>query len=162
METQMQSDLLDRDATCRFFGGTRPINPATLYRGVRKGRYPKPVKVGPGSSRWLRAECEAALAQMAEGRAEDRELKRRREEIKSELEALGENAKDRWYHQEYEREFAENARKAERQRQLRAKDEERKRRVNDRLANMTPEARAKWNSIIGGAKESSPEEIKHD
>ena len=47
----MQSELLDRDATCRFFGGTRPINPATLYRGVRKGRYPKPVKVGPGSSR---------------------------------------------------------------------------------------------------------------
>jgi hypothetical protein len=39
VETQMQSDLLDRDATCRFFGGTRPINPATLYRGVRKGRY---------------------------------------------------------------------------------------------------------------------------
>ena len=34
----MQSDLLDRDATCHFFGGTRPINPATLYRGVRKGR----------------------------------------------------------------------------------------------------------------------------
>jgi len=28
----MQSaELLDRDATCRFFGGTRPINPATLY-----------------------------------------------------------------------------------------------------------------------------------
>ena len=69
METQMQSDLLDRDAVCCFFGGTRPINPATLYRGVRKGRYPKPVKVGPGSSRWLRSECEAALAQMAEGRA---------------------------------------------------------------------------------------------
>ena len=63
------TDLLDRDATCRFFGGTRPINPATLYRGVRKGTYPAPVKVGPGSSRWLRSECEAALAQMAEGRA---------------------------------------------------------------------------------------------
>jgi len=65
----MQSDLLDRDATCRFFGSIRPINPATLYRGVRKGRYPKPVKVGPGSSRWLRSECEAALAQMAEVRS---------------------------------------------------------------------------------------------
>jgi predicted DNA-binding transcriptional regulator AlpA len=65
----MQSDLLDRNAVCAFFGGTRPINPATLYRGVRKGRYPKPVKVGPGSSRWLRSECEAALAQMAQGRA---------------------------------------------------------------------------------------------
>jgi predicted DNA-binding transcriptional regulator AlpA len=51
----MQSDLLDRDATCRFFGGTKPLNPATLYRGIRKGRYPKPIKVGPGSSRWLGA-----------------------------------------------------------------------------------------------------------
>ena len=65
----MQSaELLDRDAVCAFFGGTRPINPATLYRGVRKGRYPKPVKVG-GSSRWLHCECMDALARMIEGRA---------------------------------------------------------------------------------------------
>jgi predicted DNA-binding transcriptional regulator AlpA len=62
-------DLLDRREVCRFFGGTRPLNSATLYRGIRKGRYPKPVKVGPGSSRWLRSECEAALRVMAEGRA---------------------------------------------------------------------------------------------
>jgi len=40
METQMQSELLDRDAVCRFFGGSKPINPATLYRGVRKGAIP--------------------------------------------------------------------------------------------------------------------------
>jgi predicted DNA-binding transcriptional regulator AlpA len=63
------ADLLDRVEVCRFFGGSRPLNPATLYRGIRVGRYPAPVKVGPGSSRWLRVECEAALAQMAEGRA---------------------------------------------------------------------------------------------
>jgi predicted DNA-binding transcriptional regulator AlpA len=62
------ADLLDRVEVCRFFGGTRPLNPATLYRGIRKGRFPVPVKVG-GSSRWLRAECESALAQMADGRA---------------------------------------------------------------------------------------------
>jgi predicted DNA-binding transcriptional regulator AlpA len=62
-------DLLDRREVCRFFGGTKPLDPATLYRGIRKGRYPQPVKVGPGSSRWLRAECEAALRVMAEGRA---------------------------------------------------------------------------------------------
>src|SRR5262249_46348172 len=93
---------------------------------------------------------------------EDRELKRRREEIKAELEAFGEDAKDRWYQQEYAREYAENARKAERQRQLRAKDEERKRKVNGRLANMTPEKRAKWESMIAGAKESTPEELKAD
>jgi predicted DNA-binding transcriptional regulator AlpA len=62
-------ELLDRREVCRFFGGTKPLDPATLYRGIRKGRFPKPVKVGPGSSRWLRAECEAALRVMAEGRA---------------------------------------------------------------------------------------------
>jgi predicted DNA-binding transcriptional regulator AlpA len=62
-------ELLDRNTVCRLIGGTRPINAATLYRGIRKGRYPKPVKVGPGSSRWLRVECEAALQAMVEGRA---------------------------------------------------------------------------------------------
>ena len=67
METQMEN-LLDRGAVCRFFGGTRPLNPATLYRGIRRGHFPVPVRVG-GSSRWLRTECEAALAAMAEGRA---------------------------------------------------------------------------------------------
>jgi predicted DNA-binding transcriptional regulator AlpA len=64
----MQSELLDRAETCRYFGGTRPIDAATLYRGIRRGRYPRPVKVGPGSSRWLRSECEAALRTMVEGR----------------------------------------------------------------------------------------------
>jgi predicted DNA-binding transcriptional regulator AlpA len=63
------ADLLDRREVCRFFGGTRPLNPATLYRGIRRGHFPAPVKVGPGSSRWLRSECEAALQAMAEGRA---------------------------------------------------------------------------------------------
>ena len=61
-------DMLDRKAVCAFFGGNRPIDPSTLYRGIREQRYPRPVKVGPGSSRWLRAECEAALQRMAEGR----------------------------------------------------------------------------------------------
>jgi predicted DNA-binding transcriptional regulator AlpA len=64
----MQSELLDRGEVCRYFGGSRPINPATLYRGIRQGRYPQRIKVG-GSSRWLRAECEAALRLMVDGRA---------------------------------------------------------------------------------------------
>jgi predicted DNA-binding transcriptional regulator AlpA len=57
--------LLDKTSVCAFFGG---INPATLYRGIRQGRFPKPVKVGPGTSRWLRAECEAVLQAMVQGR----------------------------------------------------------------------------------------------
>jgi predicted DNA-binding transcriptional regulator AlpA len=60
--------LLDRAEVCRYFGGTRPINPATLYRGIKQGRYPKPIKVGPQSSRWLREECEAVLRAMEEAR----------------------------------------------------------------------------------------------
>jgi predicted DNA-binding transcriptional regulator AlpA len=62
--------LLDRREACAFFGGSKPINPSTLYRGIRQGRYPAPIKVGPGSSRWLREECEAALQAMVEGRAQ--------------------------------------------------------------------------------------------
>jgi len=62
------ADLLDRREVCRFFGGSRPLNPATLYRGIRKGRFPKPLKIGPGTSRWLRSECEDALRLMAEWR----------------------------------------------------------------------------------------------
>ena len=61
--------LLDRADVCRFFGGSKPIDPTTLYRGIRLGRYPRPVKVGPGSSRWLRSECEAVLQNMVDGRA---------------------------------------------------------------------------------------------
>ena len=32
--------LLDKTSVCAFFGG---INPATPYRGIRQGRFPKPV-----------------------------------------------------------------------------------------------------------------------
>jgi predicted DNA-binding transcriptional regulator AlpA len=55
------SQLLDRTEVCRFFGG---ISASTLYRNIAKGRYPKPVKVGPNSSRWLLDEVQAALAAM--------------------------------------------------------------------------------------------------
>jgi predicted DNA-binding transcriptional regulator AlpA len=63
-------DLFDVKETCRFFGGTRPINAATLYRGVRLGRYPAPIRVGANTSRWLRSECEASLAAMMARRAQ--------------------------------------------------------------------------------------------
>ena len=52
-------ELLDVGATCRFFGGEdSPIVPSTLYRGGKIGRFPKPIKIGPGTSRWLKHECE--------------------------------------------------------------------------------------------------------
>jgi predicted DNA-binding transcriptional regulator AlpA len=64
----MPTDLLDRAAVCALFGGTRPINAATLYRGIRKGLYPKPLKISSNSSRWLRSECDAALQAMVRAR----------------------------------------------------------------------------------------------
>ncbi|WP_298870932.1 hypothetical protein [uncultured Bradyrhizobium sp.] len=69
MNTHPREDLLDLKATCAFFGGTKPFHPSTLYRGIAAKRYPAPVRVGPNASRWLRAECEAALAAMIARRA---------------------------------------------------------------------------------------------
>jgi predicted DNA-binding transcriptional regulator AlpA len=65
----METEFLDRVAVCRLIGGNRPIHAATLYRGIRKGHYPRPVKVGPGSSRWLLSEVVTALQTMVAGRA---------------------------------------------------------------------------------------------
>jgi predicted DNA-binding transcriptional regulator AlpA len=63
----MQCDLLDKGEVLRLFGGSKPIHPSTLYRQIRKGSIPKPVRVG-GSSRWLRSECEQVLQAMVDGR----------------------------------------------------------------------------------------------
>jgi hypothetical protein len=49
---------MDEAAACRFFGN---IHPATLRRGVKAGRYSKPIKIAPNISRWIRAECQRDL-----------------------------------------------------------------------------------------------------
>jgi predicted DNA-binding transcriptional regulator AlpA len=67
--TSREDELLDLKEVCRLFGGNRPINPATLYRGAKAGRYPKPIKIGPNASRWLRSEIDAALQAMIARRA---------------------------------------------------------------------------------------------
>jgi predicted DNA-binding transcriptional regulator AlpA len=63
-ELAAPAKLLTMTETCQFFGGSKPINPATLYRGIKAGRYPAPVKIGPNISRWLLARCEASLAEL--------------------------------------------------------------------------------------------------
>jgi predicted DNA-binding transcriptional regulator AlpA len=56
---------------CIFFGGEkRPLNLSTLYRGIKKGRYPYPVHVGPNISRWVRSECHAARQRLIDGERE--------------------------------------------------------------------------------------------
>jgi predicted DNA-binding transcriptional regulator AlpA len=48
-------------------GPSKPIDPSTVYRWIKRGALPRPIKVGPGTSRWLRSECRAALAALIEG-----------------------------------------------------------------------------------------------
>jgi predicted DNA-binding transcriptional regulator AlpA len=54
-------ELLDAKEACRILGGSRPINHSTLYRGIADGRFPAPIKLGRGTSRWVRAELLLAI-----------------------------------------------------------------------------------------------------
>ena len=63
-----QDDLLDVYEACRFIGGSRPINPATLWRGVKAGQLSKPVKIGAQAVRWRRDELRADIERMAAAR----------------------------------------------------------------------------------------------
>jgi predicted DNA-binding transcriptional regulator AlpA len=55
---------LTRDELCRRWG----ISRATSYRYESDGYLPRPVRLGPGASRWLRAEIEAVERRAAEDR----------------------------------------------------------------------------------------------
>jgi predicted DNA-binding transcriptional regulator AlpA len=57
-------DLLDVYAACQFLGGSRPINPATLWRGVKAGRYSRPIKISAQAVRWRRSELTADVERM--------------------------------------------------------------------------------------------------
>jgi predicted DNA-binding transcriptional regulator AlpA len=65
--------LLDDDAACRFLGGTKPIHPTTLYRGVKAGRFSPPIKIGPQTNRWIRRELQADIDRLAAQRRPPRE-----------------------------------------------------------------------------------------
>jgi hypothetical protein len=55
-------ELMDLSAVCRFFGGTKPIHPATLYRGIHAG-----TKMGVNINRWVVSECQEARERMING-----------------------------------------------------------------------------------------------
>jgi predicted DNA-binding transcriptional regulator AlpA len=41
--------------------GIIPISRSSWYAGVRKGRFPRPVKLGPRTSAWREADIEALI-----------------------------------------------------------------------------------------------------
>jgi predicted DNA-binding transcriptional regulator AlpA len=62
-------DLIDVDAMCVLVGGNRPVNRATIYRNVKAGRLPKPIRVSPNVSRWVRPAVVSVLKAMTSGAA---------------------------------------------------------------------------------------------
>lgn len=58
-------EWLDISAACAFIGGTRPINPATFYRGVKAGRYSAPEQRGANVKRVNRKKLEADLRRLS-------------------------------------------------------------------------------------------------
>jgi predicted DNA-binding transcriptional regulator AlpA len=60
------NDLIDVNELARMFGG---VSKATIWRGVRNGLFPKPVKFGPFLCRWSRREAQAHLNKLMEERA---------------------------------------------------------------------------------------------
>ncbi len=59
--------LLTIKDVCRFWGGNKPLNPATLYRQIADGKHPKPIKVG-GLSRWSLNELRVELQRRKDAR----------------------------------------------------------------------------------------------
>ncbi len=62
-------ELVDVATACQIIGGTRaPIHRTSLWRGVRDGRYPKPIKIGRVANRWVVGELRQALRALAMSR----------------------------------------------------------------------------------------------
>jgi hypothetical protein len=104
----------------------------------------------------------AYLREDADLKSQIARLNSKRADLKELLKEIGEDAFERWFFQEHGEDMAELRHKEAKRLERRAKIEEDKRRVDDRRANMTPEARAKWEAMIAGVKESTKEELKAD
>ena len=52
-------------ATTKNRKGILPVSPATIWRWVREGKFPKPFKLGDSVTVWDAAEVEAFIAQRA-------------------------------------------------------------------------------------------------
>lgn len=57
-------------ATTKKRKGMLPVSPATVWRWVREGKFPKPFKLGESVTVWDAAEVEAFIAQRAGGAAQ--------------------------------------------------------------------------------------------
>jgi predicted DNA-binding transcriptional regulator AlpA len=59
--------FLDIRAVCCKIGGSRPVDPSTVYRKVKAGILPKPIKLGR-VARWREDEIDEVLHDLASAR----------------------------------------------------------------------------------------------
>jgi hypothetical protein len=104
----------------------------------------------------------AYLREDAELKSQIERLSAKRADLKTLLKEIGEDAFERWYFQEHGEDMAELRQKEAKRQERRAAIEDQKRSVEERRANMTPEARARWNSLIAGVRESTKEELRQE
>lgn len=57
-------------ATTKSRAGLLPVSPATIWRWVREGKFPKPFKLGDSVTVWDAAVIEDFIAKRAEGAAQ--------------------------------------------------------------------------------------------
>ena len=62
--------MTDELITIAGFRKLAKLGTTTIYSGIQRGIFPKPIKIGR-ASRWLLSEVEAALAELASQRAAD-------------------------------------------------------------------------------------------
>lgn len=72
LSTLNDDELVDERTICRIIGGSiAPIHRSTLWRGIKAGRYPKPLKMGPATNRWRAGDGRAVKARAAAERDRD-------------------------------------------------------------------------------------------
>lgn len=66
---EVSADLVDEMTACQILGGENsPLHRSTLWRGVKKGRFPAPIKIGLGTNRWRASELVAVVETAAAAR----------------------------------------------------------------------------------------------
>ncbi|WP_198164098.1 AlpA family phage regulatory protein [Bradyrhizobium jicamae] len=71
--------LCDLTKSLAILGGENsPISRSTFYEGIAAGRYPRPVRIGPNTSRWVEDELEQCKRARLEARDRSPVVKRRR------------------------------------------------------------------------------------
>jgi predicted DNA-binding transcriptional regulator AlpA len=64
------TELVNEPRACAVLGGPEtPIHRSTLWRGIRAGRYPKPIKVSARACRWRLDELLAVIERAVSDRA---------------------------------------------------------------------------------------------